>query len=75
MIDWLQIEDERKKQVYQQVGASEGLPPVAIEKDFWVTFVLQSVFELEQAESIVFKGGTSLSKGWDLIQRFSEDVT
>lgn len=74
MIDWLKIEDQRKKQVYEQVSANEGLPPAAIEKDFWVTLVLESVFELEQAKSIVFKGGTSLSKGWNLIQRFSEDV-
>lgn len=74
MVDWLKIDDERKKLVYEQVGANENLPPVAVEKDFWVTLVLQSVFELEHAESIVFKGGTSLSKGWNLIQRFSEDV-
>jgi len=74
MIEWLKIEVERKKQVYQQVGASEGLPSVAIEKDFWVTFVLQTVFKLEFSEHLVFKGGTSLSKGWNLIQRFSEDV-
>jgi len=74
MIDWLLIDDDRKKLVYGQVAANEGLPPVAIEKDFWVTLVLESVFELGQAENMVFKGGTSLSKGWNLIQRFSEDV-
>lgn len=74
MIGWLKIEDERKKLVYEQVAANEGLPPIAIEKDFWVTLVLASVFELDQAENMVFKGGTSLSKGWNLIQRFSEDV-
>lgn len=74
MIDWLKVEDDRKKQVYEQVGANEGLPTIAIEKDFWVTFVLQAVFELKFAEHLVFKGGTSLSKGWNLIQRFSEDV-
>jgi hypothetical protein len=74
MIDWLKVEDNRKKLVYEQVAANEGLQSIAIEKDFWVTFVLESVFELEQAENMVFKGGTSLSKGWNLIQRFSEDV-
>ena len=74
MIDWLKEEDDRKKLVYEQVAANEGLPPIAIGKDFWVTLVLESVFELEQAENIVFKGGTSLSKGWNLIKRFSEDV-
>lgn len=74
MVDWLKIDDERKRLVYEQVAANENLPLIAVEKDFWVTLVLQSVFELEQAKSIVFKGGTSLSKGWNLIQRFSEDV-
>ena len=74
MIHWLKVEDNRKKLVYEQVAANEGLPSIAIEKDFWVTLVLESVFELEQAENMVFKGGTSLSKGWSLIQRFSEDV-
>lgn len=74
MTEWLNIEDERKRVVYEQVSANKGLPPIAIEKDFWVTLVLASVFELKKAESMVFKGGTSLSKGWNLIQRFSEDV-
>ena len=74
MIHWLTVEDERKKVVYEQVAAREDLPPIAIEKDFWVTLILQTIFELEWAEHLVFKGGTSLSKGWGLIQRFSEDV-
>ena len=72
--DWLNVESQRKRTVYEQVGANEGLPPIAIEKDFWVTLVLESLFEIELAEHMVFKGGTSLSKGWNLIQRFSEDV-
>ena len=63
MIGWLKVEDDRKKLVFEQVAANVGLPPIAIEKDFWVTLVLESVFELGLAESMVFKGGTSLSKG------------
>jgi len=74
MIDWLNVEDDRKKLVYEQVAANEGLPPIAIEKDLWVTLVLEAVFEPKKAENMVFKGGTSLSKGWNLVQRFSEDV-
>lgn len=66
MIDWLKVEDDRKKLAYEQVAANEGLPPIAVEKDFWVTQVLESVFELKQAENMVFKGGTSLSKGWKM---------
>jgi len=46
----------------------------AIEKDFWVTAVLQLVFSLPISQHLIFKGGTSLSKGWKLIERFSEDI-
>lgn len=45
-----------------------------VEKDFWVTSVLQTVFALPVARHLIFKGGTSLSKGWKLIERFSEDI-
>ncbi|HLF63487.1 MAG TPA: nucleotidyl transferase AbiEii/AbiGii toxin family protein [Saprospiraceae bacterium] len=52
-----------------------GLPAVAaVEKDWWVVRTLQLVFETEIAEHTVFKGGTSLSKAWSLIDRFSEDI-
>jgi predicted nucleotidyltransferase component of viral defense system len=50
------------------------LPAAAIEKDWWVVQTLRLVFELECAESLIFKGGTSLSKAWGLIERFSEDI-
>ena len=58
------------------VKAAEGttLPPQAIEKDWWVTKVLQAIRSLDYRDSVQFKGGTSLSKGWGLISRFSEDV-
>jgi len=45
-----------------------------IEKDWWVTAVLRAMFSLPYAEHISFKGGTSLSKCWHLIDRFSEDI-
>ena len=51
-----------------------GLDPQIIEKDWWVTAVLRAVFSLPYSESLSFKGGTSLSKCWKLIERFSEDV-
>jgi predicted nucleotidyltransferase component of viral defense system len=53
---------------------SLNLPPEAIEKDVWVTAVLRALFALPYAEQISFKCGTSLSKCWNVIQRFSEDV-
>ena len=47
---------------------------VIIEKDWWVTTVLRALFALPYAENLSFKGGTSLSKCWNLIERFSEDI-
>ncbi len=64
----------RKKEIFNQVGNQTGLPESAIEKDWWVTLVLKTIFELPYSRHIVFKGGTSLSKGWNLIDRFSEDI-
>ncbi len=51
-----------------------GIDQVAIEKDWWVTMVLKALFECSCSKHLIFKGGTSLSKGWNLIERFSEDI-
>jgi len=51
-----------------------GLPEVYIEKDYWVTRSLKQLSESDVFESVVFKGGTSLSKAYGLIHRFSEDI-
>jgi predicted nucleotidyltransferase component of viral defense system len=51
----------------------QGLRPAIIEKDYYVTEALRIV-SLTAGDKVIFKGGTSLSKGWNLIQRFSEDV-
>lgn len=58
----------------QQTALREHLPQTAIEKDWWVTVVLKALFMTEAAPAMLFKGGTSLSKGWHLIERLSEDV-
>jgi len=50
------------------------IPEVYIEKDYWVSLVLREIFSSNIADQIVFKGGTSLSKCHNLIQRFSEDI-
>lgn len=51
-----------------------NIAPVFIEKDYWLTLVLKRLAESEYSASVVFKGGTSLSKGFRLIDRFSEDI-
>jgi len=68
------LEIQRKQEIFNQASAQTGLPAAAIEKDWWVTLVLKSIFTLPYHQQIVFKGGTSLSKGWNLIERFSEDI-
>jgi predicted nucleotidyltransferase component of viral defense system len=47
---------------------------IFIEKDYWITLVLNRLSKTNYADETVFKGGTSLSKGFGLINRFSEDV-
>lgn len=51
-----------------------GIPEVFIEKDYWVTYVLYNLAHSQYKDEVVFKGGTSLSKAYNLIDRFSEDV-
>ncbi len=48
--------------------------PLYVEKDYWVTYVLKSLSLSPFVEEAIFKGGTSLSKAYKLIERFSEDV-
>lgn len=60
----------------ERVESAIGIPMAHVEKDFWVTEVLRGIAKCsgELGVSAVFKGGTSLSKSFGLIQRFSEDV-
>jgi predicted nucleotidyltransferase component of viral defense system len=50
------------------------MKPFAVEKDWWVSRILEIIFQMPIAAHLVFKGGTSLSKAWKLINRFSEDI-
>lgn len=68
------LSEDYQRRVLQQASAKYGLPPQAIEKDLWVSTILQIVFTLPFSDNIIFKGGTSLSKVWHLIDRFSEDI-
>lgn len=72
--EWLKLSNEKRIEILNQVSAITGLPSIAIEKDWWVTLTLKASFELSCSPHLVFKGGTSLSKAWNLIERFSEDI-
>lgn len=74
MIEWLNLPEERRREIIVAAANRRGMSEEAVEKDWWVTLVLKAVFSTEWAGELVFKGGTSLSKGWDLIERFSEDI-
>ena len=68
---------DRPDDHFALVGAAAdalGLPAEFVEKDYWITELLRSVAAGIGDAHVVFKGGTSLSKGYGLIQRFSEDV-
>ena len=71
---FLQLPENEKIEIINQMHEETKLPQVIIEKDLWVTAVLRALFALPYTENLSFKGGTSLSKCWNLIERFSEDV-
>lgn len=50
------------------------IPPEYVEKDYWLTYALFTIFNHEIGKDTVFKGGTALSKCYQLIERFSEDI-
>ena len=68
------LPEAERKNIFQQISNITGMTAFAVEKDWWVVQVLSIIFEMEFAQHIIFKGGTSLSKAWKLINRFSEDV-
>jgi Uncharacterized conserved protein len=74
MNKWFVQADERKLAIITQTANLVGLPPQAVEKDLWVTLTLRALFQLPVSDHMVFKGGTSLSKAWKQIERFSEDI-
>lgn len=66
---------EDQADIIRQVAAQRGLSPVLVEKDFWVSWTLGVLFaHPDFGAQLVFKGGTSLSKVFGVIQRFSEDI-
>ena len=72
---FLKLSGEEKREVFQAVSLSMGLRPDIVEKDFWVCFMLHHLFhDCKYKDAFVFKGGTSLSKAYHVIERFSEDI-
>ena len=61
-------------ELVQATADAVGLPQIYIEKDYWVTKALKHLSESIYVNDVVFKGGTSLSKAYRLVERFSEDI-
>ena len=74
MSKWIDFSIAERKAMIQRVVNSRNIDEASAEKDWWVTAVLYALFHMSSANYLLFKGGTSLSKGWDIINRFSEDI-
>lgn len=69
---YLHRDREAFRDIIGQAADSSGKSPAVVEKDYYVTLILKLLSE--QLKQCVFKGGTSLSKGFHVIDRFSEDI-
>lgn len=71
---FLQLSAADRRDALGVAATASGRPVHLLEKDVWVVWSLSALFDAPFADHLVFKGGTSLSKGYGVIQRFSEDV-
>lgn len=73
---WQNKTEDERTAMLQSVAFDKHLEELAVEKDWWVTTTLKALFSTSFAGHLLFKGGTSLSKGWNEIdlKRFSEDI-
>ena len=74
MSKWIDFTIDERKAMIQAVSEGKQIDEASAEKDWWVTAVLYAIFHTSIGEYLLFKGGTSLSKGWNIINRFSEDI-
>lgn len=75
MDKFIHLSDKDRRAYFEVAAADLNVMPQLIEKDFWVCWILKILFSLpESGGHLTFKGGTSLSKCYDVIRRFSEDV-
>lgn len=69
------LSDSERNELFTETAVRKEMTPAVVEKDFWVTWTLGKIFINPDLISILkFKGGTSLSKVYNLIERFSEDI-
>jgi len=69
------LPEDKRRELFLETGVRKKMTPAIVEKDFWVCWTLMRLFtSSELAPQILFKGGTSLSKVFHVIERFSEDI-
>ena len=74
MAEFFRLSRAERLDALNAAADTSGLLPHLLEKDIWVVWSLRHLFAGPYAEHLVFKGGTSLSKAYNVIRRFSEDV-
>ena len=72
--NFLSLGEAERQGIYNTLGPKLGMTPDILEKDVWVCWTLDALFSIDDGKKMAFKGGTSLSKAYQAISRFSEDV-
>src|SRR5262245_42076993 len=71
---FLSLSKKDRLEALQVAATASGRPVYILDKDVWVVSILEALFTAQFGDDLVFKGGTSLSKAYKVIRRFSEDL-
>ena len=75
MINIVKLPKNDRTVLFSNTASKMGLNPIVVEKDYWVCYTLDYLFHRSKYKNaFIFKGGTSLSKAYNVIKRFSEDI-
>jgi len=71
---WFELSSADQSEALEVAAGRSGRPAHLLEKDIWVVWALCAIYDSPLGDSLTFKGGTSLSKVYKVIDRFSEDI-
>src|SRR5271170_1818934 len=72
--NYLTLSREERLEALGVAATESGRPSYLLEKDIWVVWAIDGLFASDCGKHLIFRGGTSLSKAYDIIRRFSEDI-